>query len=77
MGTSLPGSETSRYKKLEMLMEERRGKEKKEICHGQKRSRVQDGQLSQFLGSQKQSPWFGKAFAFYLDCDVNSLESLE
>lgn len=61
---------------LEMLMEERRGKEKKEISHGQKRSKVQDGQISHVPGSQK-SPWFGKAFGFYLDCDVNSLESLE
>ena len=60
-----------------MLMKERRGKEKKEISHDQKRSKVQDGQFSQVPGSQKKSPWFGKAFGFYLDCGVNSLESLE
>ena len=30
-----------------------RGKEKKEISHGQKRSKVQDGQISHVPGSQK------------------------
>ena len=61
-------------------MEERRGKEKKTRKRSamvKREEKVQDGQFSQVPWLLKKSPWFGKAFGFYLDYDINPLESLE